>query len=107
MATIYRNGVLSSPTAEAGEPQGLLQWPSDTSFSGPVGGTLDDISLVPDLQMDTPVLWQAYGPSLGLPEMDSSGRVVAPGGRSAQAGLFSSPWLLIGGLAIVFLALRR
>lgn len=105
MAAIYVNGVLSRPQAAEDSP--LLQWPSDTGFGGPVGGTLDDISLVPDLQMDTPVYWQAFGPGLGLPEMDSRGREVASGGRSAQAGLFSSPWLLIGGLAIVFLALRR
>jgi hypothetical protein len=78
-------------------------FPSASDFTGGMGAPAD-LSLVPDLSMDTPVLWQAFGPGLGLPgtEAGAGGGAPAPRGRSG----ISIPWLLVGGLAIVMLGLR-
>lgn len=55
--------------------------PTSTSFDGPVGGELDDLALVPELDASTKGYWQAFGPGLGL--------------RTRP------PWLVIGGLGFL------
>jgi len=75
-----------------------------SDYTGLMGAPAD-LSLVPDLSMDTPVLWQAFGPGLGLPDTREGAGAGAAAPRS-RAGGISIPWLLVGGLAIVMLGLR-
>jgi len=72
-------------------------FPTVEDFTGGMGAPAD-LSLVPDLSMDTPVRYDP-GPPAG-PGSDAS----RPG-SGGIAGI-SIPWLLIGGLAIIMLGLR-
>jgi hypothetical protein len=69
-------------------------FPTAEDFSGGMGAPAD-LSLVPDLSMDTPVRYDP-GPAMGAGAAQPT----------SQAGAISVPWLLIGGLAIVMLGLR-
>lgn len=73
-------------------------FPSAEDFSGGMGAPAD-LSLVPDLSMSTPAVYDS-GPAMG------SGAGAGAGAAAPTAGGISLPWLLIGGLAIVMLGLR-
>lgn len=60
-----------------------------------------DLSLVPDLSLDTPARYDS-GPTTGGGAVESGIHGPAP---TARAGI-SIPWILLGGLAIVMLGLR-
>jgi len=72
-------------------------FPTAEDFSGGMGAPAD-LSLVPDLSIDTPVRYDPSPPT-------GPGSDASRPGSGGIAGI-SIPWLLVGGLAIVMLGLR-